>query len=99
MSNATQSEQNTPSNLPTTAEMLEMLNVDIMPYFDGYDTATLTFTEKYRAVAVASETTRDITVELNDGQKVDISKIYFEFAHSEKTNVLQRLLGDLGYYS
>ena len=99
MSNATNSEKSIPGNFPPTSVMLEMLNVDIFPYFDDYDAATLTFTEKYRAVAVVSQTSRDLTVELNDGQKVDISKIYFEFAHSEKTNVLRRLLGDLGYYS
>lgn len=98
MSNATNHGKNIPGTFPPASEMLELLNVDIMPYFDEYDAATFTFTEKYRAVAVVSQTSRDLTVELNDGQKVQISNIYFEFSHSEKNNVLRRLLGDLGYY-
>jgi hypothetical protein len=93
MSNATNSEPTTPRNLPAPAEMLEMLNVDILPFFDTYETTTFAFVEKYRAVAITSETPRTITVALNNAIEIEISTIYFQFPRSEKTSTIKRLQG------
>lgn len=76
---------------PTTDEMLEMLNVDVFPFFDGYDEEAFTFAEKYRAVSVVAETEHGFVIALNDGQELEISKSYFRFPGTEKAATLETL--------
>jgi hypothetical protein len=80
---------------PTTAEMLEMLNVDVLPFFDGYDESTFSFSEKYRAVSVIAETENGFVVSLNDGKEIEVSKAYFQFPGTEKENTLFALKNTL----
>ena len=76
---------------PTTDEMLEMLNVDVLPYFDHYDADNFSFSEKYRAVAVVAETSTGFAIALNDGTEIEVSKNYFQFPGSEKEATLYSL--------
>ena len=76
---------------PTTDEMLEMLNVDVLPFFDGYDEDTFSFTEKYRAVSVVAETENGFVVSLEDGKELEISKSYFKFPGTEKAATIAAL--------
>lgn len=80
---------------PTTDEMLEMLNVDVLPFFDGYDENNFSFTEKYRAVSVIAETENGFVVSLNDGKELEISKSYFQFPGTEKENTIAKLKNTL----
>jgi hypothetical protein len=75
-------------NLPTSEEMVEMLNVDVLPFFDGYDEATFSFSEKYRALGVVTETENGFVIALDNNTEVEISKAYFQFPGSEKETVL-----------
>lgn len=76
---------------PTTDEMIEMLNVDVLPFFDGYDEETFSFAEKHRAVSIVSETENGFAVSLTDGKEVEVSKAYFQFPGTEKENTIQTL--------
>ena len=76
---------------PTVAEMLEMLNVDVLPYFDYYNEEDFSFSEKYRAVAVVAETENGFAISLNDGSEIEVSKNYFQFPGSEKEATLYSL--------
>jgi hypothetical protein len=80
---------------PTTAEMLEMLNVDVLPFFDGYDESTFSFSEKYRAESVVAETENGFVISLNDGKEIEVAKAYFQFPGTEKANVLFALKNTL----
>lgn len=80
---------------PTTDEMLEMLNVDVLPFFDGYDADTFSFTEKHRAASVVAETETGFVVALNDGKEVEVSKAYFQFPGTEKEKTIAKLTNTL----
>lgn len=80
---------------PTTTEMLEMLNVDVLPFFDGYDEETFSFAENHRAVAVVSETENGFVISLNAGQEIEVSKAYFKFPGTEKEATLTSLKNSL----
>lgn len=92
MSNTT----NSNTALPTKDEMLEMLNVDVLPFFDDYEAESLSFTEKYRAVAIVAEAENDVAAALNNGTEVAIAKSYFQFPKAEKASTIERLRGTLG---
>jgi hypothetical protein len=77
--------------LPTAAEMLEMLNVDILPFFDNYEPKSFVFKGKYRAETITTETSGFIIVALNNGMEIKISKLYFRSPITEKTRIIQRL--------
>lgn len=83
------------SFIPSIEEMLEMLNVDILPFFDGYDEATFSFSEMYRATALASENGDKFNFTLNTGTEISISKSYFRFPGAEKDIVLFHLKNTL----
>lgn len=91
MSNTT----NSYSSLPTNDEMLEMLNVDVLPFFDDYEAESLSFTEKYRAIAIVSESESNIAFALNNGAEVEIEKSYFRFPKAEKASTIECLQGTL----
>lgn len=81
---------------PTADEMLEMLNVDVFPFFDSYDEDSFTFAEKFRAVKVVAEKEEGFVISLNNGQEIEISKNYFQFPGTEKTSTVQKLKTILG---
>lgn len=76
---------------PTTDEMIEMLNVDVLPFFDGYDADTFSFAEKHRAASVTGETETGFVIALTDGKEVEVSKAYFQFPGTEKENAVSSL--------
>lgn len=76
---------------PTTDEMVEMLNVDVLPFFDGYDADNFSFTEKYRAVAVVAETETGFVVSLNTGNEIEVAYSYFQFPGTEKAKTIAAL--------
>lgn len=80
---------------PTPEEMLEMLNVDILPFFDAYDENTFTFAEKYRATSIIIATETSFIVSLNTGKDVEVSKDYFQFPGSHKEVTLFKLQNEL----
>lgn len=91
MSNTT----NSSPALPTNDEMLEMLNVDVLPFYDDYEAESFSFTEKYRAIAIVSESESNIVFALNNGAEVEIAKSYFRFPKAEKSSTIERLQGTL----
>lgn len=81
--------------VPTAEEMLEMLNVDVLPYFDDYDAESFSFSAKYRAVAVLSDNAGIVTVSLDNGSKIEVSKEYFNFPGAQKEIALSRVKNQL----
>lgn len=79
------------NTVPTEVEMLEMLNVDVLPYFDGYDEDSFSFNEKYRAVNVVRVNQKSCSFSLNTGVEIEVAKDYFEFPGAQKEITLHRL--------
>lgn len=83
--------ENAANMVPTENEMLEMLNVDVLPYFDGYDEDSFSFSEKYRAVNVVKVNQKSCSFSLNTGIEIEVSKDYFKFPGAQKEITLHRL--------
>lgn len=78
-------------NLPSQEEMLEMVNVDILPFFDHYNEEDFSFAAKYRAVEVAGEVGACFTLLLDDESTIEVPTSYFQFPGTEKENALNKL--------
>lgn len=92
MSHTAQAAQDGTANMvPTKEEMLEMLNVDVLPYFDSYDMDTFSFGEKYRAIEVLRVNDESFSFTLNTGAEIEVSKEYFKFPGAQKAIAISRL--------
>lgn len=81
----------TAQELPDEETMLEMVNVDIFPFFDDYNSETYEFSQKHQAVQVVTTSLTDVTVLLDNGETVDIPVEYFDSPVLWKETVLTRL--------
>lgn len=81
----------TAQELPDEETMLEMVNVDIFPFFDDYNPETYEFSQKHQAVQVVTISLADVTVLLDNGETVDIPAEYFTSPGTWKETVLTRL--------
>ena len=64
--------------LPDEATMLEMVNVDIFPFYDDYNPETYRFDSSYQAEQVISVTRTDVTFLLNTQEQVSIPVEYLK---------------------
>lgn len=77
--------------LPSKDILIEMVNVDILPFFDDYDTEQYTFEAKLRAVDVVDQDVANVFLSLNNGEILPIPVEYFLHPVIWKETVINRL--------
>lgn len=77
--------------LPSDEILIEMVNVDILPFFDDYDSEQYVFEAKLRAVEVSDRDVANVFFSLNNGEILPIPAEYFLHPVIWKETVINRL--------